>query len=54
LGFWTGRLEGTNKVVLGMNWRVFEKKELGLNWGRFGDYFEARKNERCNWGFLKG
>jgi hypothetical protein len=32
-GFWSGRLEGTNKAVLGMNWRVFEV------W----DCFEAKK-----------
>jgi len=41
-------------VVLGMNWRVFEREKLGLNWGRFGDCFEAKINEECNWGFLKG
>jgi hypothetical protein len=45
LGFCSGRMEGTNKVVLDMNWRVFEKKKLGSNWGRFGDCLEAKKNE---------
>jgi hypothetical protein len=54
LGFWSGRLEDKNNVVSGMNWIVFEGKKLGFNWGRFGDYFEAKKIEGCNWGFLRG
>jgi len=33
-GFGVGGLSAQIRWFLNMNWRVFEKKKLGLNWGR--------------------
>ncbi len=51
MGFWSGRLEGTNMVVLGMNWRVFEKKKLGLIGGDLGIVLKPKKMRGAIGGF---